>query len=74
MILLIILVIAAVLVVVCLYLIKKTAREKISGIMPKSSQLNTSGPTPSSPNPGSIPDPAGTKGDGNSALSSGRQG
>jgi hypothetical protein len=57
----IVLILAAVLVVIAIMLIKKTAREKLSG------------PAPSI-NSGSIPDQAGTKGDGNSALSSGKQG
>jgi hypothetical protein len=35
---------------------------------------STSGYHTPSPNPGSIPDPKGTKGDGHSALSSGQQG
>ena len=72
--LLIVMILAAVLIVVCLLLIKKTARAKISRLSPKSGQENSPGLTPHNPNPGSIPDEAGTKGDGHSALSSGQQG
>ena len=72
--LLIVLILAAVLVVIAIVLIKKTAREKLSGKAPETNRVNISETTQASANPGSIPDKAGTKGDGNAALSSGKQG
>lgn len=66
--LLIVLVLAAVLVVIAISLIKKTARNKFKNSTP------TTTVTPSTLNPGSIPDEPGTKGDGGSMLSSGKQG
>ena len=72
--LLIVLVLTAILMVIAIMLIKKTAREKLTRNAPRPNQVNISEVTPPSANPGSIPDKAGTKGDGNSALSSGKQG
>ena len=61
-----IIILAAVLIVVSVYAIKKAA--------PKRGVMQTAHRTPHSANPGSIPDAPGTKGDGSSALSSGNQG
>ncbi len=71
--LLIVLILAAILIVIGITVIKKTAKAKLQGGS-NTTQVNTTGSIPPSHNPGSIPDKNGTKGDGDSVLSSGKQG
>lgn len=75
--LLIVIILVAILIVAGIYLIKNTAKRAIAPKVPAQTtqtQVNDGSPTPPSVNPGSIPDRSGTRGDGGSALSSGKQG
>jgi len=66
-------ILAAILIIAGIYLVKNTAKRNVS--VPDNKPENVSArPTAPAPNPGSIPDKPGTKGDGGSALSSGGQG
>ena len=72
--LLIVIILVAILIVVGIYLIKRTAKNEPTGNAASNKPVHTSGSSMPSTNPGSVPDKPGAKGDGGSALSSGQQG
>jgi flagellar basal body-associated protein FliL len=69
--LLLIIILAVILLVAGLYAIKLSGSKRKAEIRHAAESAHTSAPNV---NKGSIPDASGTKGDGNSALSSGKQG